>query len=142
MVSPELTALLSTCPSPETGCSASDPNVVSIMMNPGDAVIRRNLTALYDAAITAGVNGVPIEEARYHVTTITEKSLKTSNGTVNVLEKGNSDIADISRRLARCGHACGAMAVGCPVRTAPEAKPDDRPADIAPQDWPPIEYTV
>lgn len=142
MASPQINEFLSSCPSPENGCFASDPDALDAMLNfVGDGGIRTDLQRASSAATAAAEAGIPLEDAIYDKVQIEVAGTipgKTSSdpwgnqvpAEFHRLGKGESrrimeevsesdEIGKLRQRIAKCAHACGATAVGCPLRTPP-----------------------
>ena len=142
MASAEIVEFLSKCPTPESGCFASDPDALDRMLNfSGDSGIRTDLQRAASAATAAAEEGIPLEEATYEpvkieVAGIVPGSFSTgphgerrpheyhklgrgeSRRIIEEVSDGDK-ISKLRERIARCGYACGATAVGCPLRTPP-----------------------
>lgn len=142
MATPEIDAFLTRCPSPENGCFASDPDALDAMLNfGGDSGIRTDLQRAASASTAAAEAGVPLDEATYEPVQIEVAGTipgQFSTGPYGErrpaefhrLGKGeprrvmevaddHDNIGQLRQRIARCAHACGATAVGCPLRTPP-----------------------
>lgn len=142
MANAEIVEFLSRCPSPETGCFASDPDALDTMLNfRGDIGIRTDLQRAAAAATEAAENGIPLEEATYEPVKIEVAGIIPGHTSpdpwgnqvpaehhrlgraeprriIEELSDGDK-ISKLRERIARCGYACGATAVGCPLRTPP-----------------------
>ena len=141
MASAEINDFLSGCSTPETGCFGSDPDALDAMLNyvGGDSGIRTDLQRVASASTTAAETGVPLDEATYEPVQIKvagTKPFQSSTGPHGerrpaefhrqgeprkVVEDVDDydEIGKLRQRIARCAHACGAAAVGCPLRTPP-----------------------
>ena len=128
----EITDFLSTCPSPESGCFASDPEALMDMQYMDDPVIRSDFYRAAGASTHAAAEGTPIEDVTYRPAILTAPDggvfyggaakIGSSEVAVKVLDNADSEIARIRQRIVHCAYACGATAVGCPLRTAPDAR--------------------
>ena len=120
---PEHTQLLKACPTPESGCFATDPDALDALVDFHDSVIAANLNSALGYAAKAGTEGTPLEEATYKTVQIVQLDYGMgiqSGPEEPIISTENNDIDKARHRIATCAHACGATALGCPILTSPE----------------------
>lgn len=128
----------SRCPASET-CFAGDREAYKSMSHVGDMGITAAFQNMAEAAYAAGQMGLPLEDVRYTKVRIEEEETdwysddfgiphEYSIGRIGseevpgTLKEPSADADYIEKmmwRIAKCSHACGATAVGCPLRTPP-----------------------
>jgi len=130
MAREEIRAILSDCPSIETGCFASNPDALINMVDGNDSAIRAGYQRIAHAADTAGAEGLPLEDATYAQVTIVEigsfPSAASTEGLGMVVEFGKGEVHTINSvlegdnsveaQIARCAYACGQAAI-CPLKS-------------------------
>jgi hypothetical protein len=124
MPHPEHIRLLEKCPTPDSGCFATDPESLDALVDFHDSVVTANLESALGYAVKAGANGVPLENATYHTMILKEEgsSLRIKTGAEKlIMGEGTSDVDKARRRIAACAHACGATALKCPILATSES---------------------
>lgn len=133
--------ILGDCESPASGCFATDEGAAALLYRFDDWGIRANFESAAVSAYEAGREGVAIEDASYRPLAFTDMTPGSGELVMNPtldyvgaepIIPTSEDLSDIDKariRVARCAHACGQKALGCPIFKSEPEQPAKDPED-------------